>query len=90
MIFNRNAIERNEPRALYVRGERVKLIRGGADHVSSSLLCMLRTYFPHSIDELYLDEFCERTKSRRSVLFDALQGWFFPYGRKEAIQFRRI
>jgi len=90
MIFNRNAIEINEPRALYVRGERVKLIRGGADHVSSSLLCMLRTYFPHSIDELYLDEFCERTKSRRSVLFDALQGWFFPYGRKEAIQFRRI
>jgi len=90
MSSEMDAIYRNELRVLYVRGERIGQIKGGADHVSSSVLYMLRTYFPHSVNELYLYEFCKRPTSRQAVFFDALQGWFFPYGRQEATQFRRI
>jgi len=90
MSSERHVIERNETHILYVRGERIEQIKGGADHVSNSLLYMLRTYFQHSVNELYLYEFCKRPTSRQAVLFDALQGRFFPYGRQEAAQLRRI
>lgn len=71
------------PRALYLRGERVKEIRGGADLVSRSVLRMLKHYFAGAVEECYLDEEHGGVPGRAEMLASATQGLFLPYGRGE-------
>lgn len=69
-------------RALYLRGERVREIRGGADRVSQSVLRMLMRYFGGAVEELYLDEVYGGVLRRGDILSAAAKGLFLPYGQK--------
>lgn len=69
-------------RALYLRGERVREIRGGADRVSQSVLRMLMRYFGGAVEELYLDEVNGGPPRRGKILSAAAKGLFLPYGQE--------
>ncbi|MBL8968457.1 MAG: glycosyltransferase [Spirochaetaceae bacterium] len=75
-------------KALYLRGERVTEIRGGADQVSASILAMLRDYFEGEVEELYLDEPPGRAPSRFASLREALVLRFAPLGRAAAARLK--
>lgn len=65
--------------ALYIRGERVGTIKGGADIVSKSILTMLERYFDGNVEELYIRELRGSIPSRLDILKSAIHGHFEPY-----------
>lgn len=66
-------------KALYIRGERVDAIKGGADIVSTSILAMLQRYFDGNVEELYIRELRGSAPSRLDILKSAIHGHFEPY-----------
>jgi hypothetical protein len=80
-----SAVPRPRLCAIYLRGERVTEIRGGADIVSRSLLRMLRRYFSDRVEEFYLDEAHGKAPGRAEIAFSAMKGLFLPYGKSESM-----
>lgn len=70
-------------KALYIRGERVIAVQGGADIVSQSMRAMLSKYFEGNLDELYINELTTEPLTKGRILKGALHGYFEPYGKKE-------
>ncbi len=69
-------------KALYIRGERITAIKGGADLVSQSIQAMLRRYFAGNLEEIYINELSSAALTKAKILKSALYGSFEPYGKE--------
>jgi len=69
-------------KALYIRGERITAIKGGADLVSQSIQAMLRRYFAGNLEEIYINELSNAALTKAKILKSALHGSFEPYGKE--------